>query len=165
MCILHHGWGKFSDLWCSNYWKMHLSVKYLLCPLTKLSPSFLLSPPRHREIIHSSLPRGTIFMKICSPACRKGWGGDYTQPITLAKKGISIRWKYSKTLYLIGSNLQLTPPEVRYSKIGVLWLINCCEIHIKNLFIYLMFVYSCIFRNLCMYTFYTYIYIYIFLYI
>ena len=82
-------------LWCSNYWKMHLSVKYLLCPLTKLSPSFLLSPPRHREIIHSSLPRGTIFMKICSPACRKGWGGDYTQPITLAKKGISIRWKYS----------------------------------------------------------------------
>ena len=28
-CISHNGWGFFSNLWCSDYWKMHLRVRKL----------------------------------------------------------------------------------------------------------------------------------------
>ena len=27
--ISHHGWRKFSNLWCSKYWKLHFEVKKL----------------------------------------------------------------------------------------------------------------------------------------
>ena len=35
--VCHHGWGKISNLWCSNYWKMYLQVNiesrhFHLCP-------------------------------------------------------------------------------------------------------------------------------------
>ena len=49
-CISHFCWGKFSNLWCSDHWKMHFWVKKLDpfivtdAPLAKLSPRFLSSP-------------------------------------------------------------------------------------------------------------------------
>ena len=66
--IYHHTSRQFSHLQCSEYWKMYLSVKYLLCPLTKLCPKFLPSLPNHREITHPC--QALLFLNL-SPS-RKG---------------------------------------------------------------------------------------------
>ena len=51
-CISHHGWEKISNLWSSDYWKIHSRVKKLNLVIfthafnAKLTPRFLSSPPR-----------------------------------------------------------------------------------------------------------------------
>ena len=65
-----HDWWKMLALWHSDYWKMHLSVKYHYFPHMKLSPSSLPSPPG-KDKLHSS-PLGTIFLKICPSLRKKG---------------------------------------------------------------------------------------------
>ena len=71
---------KCSYLWCSDYWKMHLIhnlmqnlIETILLfspplPHVKLSPRFLQSPPRHREITHAP-PSSHFFCIICVEYC------------------------------------------------------------------------------------------------
>ena len=77
--IFHHGLGKSSNLWCSNYWKMHLRIKKVKVeifthallgkafPLVFI-PRFLSSASDQAERIYSS-PR-QLFLKIYPPAER-----------------------------------------------------------------------------------------------
>ena len=47
----HRGWQKFSTL-CLDYLKMHLQVKKLNLDIFAMSPRFLSSPLRQKEITH-----------------------------------------------------------------------------------------------------------------
>ena len=53
-CVSHHSWGKFSDLLCSNYWKMHFET---------------FSHSLHDLIIrpHVKQPPLNLTKKFCSP--------------------------------------------------------------------------------------------------
>ena len=78
MCIPYNGYGKRSDLWYSDYWKMLLPVKYSLWPTStssKTLPSFLPSHSKQREITHSPGPH---FSENAISPSRKGEGeGGY----------------------------------------------------------------------------------------
>ena len=88
-CISHHRWGKFSDLCCSSYWKMHLPVKKLNLEIfthaphrSKIVPKVLIINPRQREITHSPQQ---YFSKMYFPfPQQKRWRVNY---VTASQKG------------------------------------------------------------------------------
>ena len=65
--------GKFSYLWCSDFWKIHLRLKKLtrlfyLYPKTEYLPRFSLSPTKRKKITHSL--QVALFRKSVSPSRR-----------------------------------------------------------------------------------------------
>ena len=43
-CMSHHGWEKFSNLWCSSYWKIYFQVKILTLDIFIHAPTPSNSP-------------------------------------------------------------------------------------------------------------------------
>ena len=64
--------GKSLDSWCSDYWKIHFSVKYIYAYQAKLSPRFLSSAPKQWEVIY--YPEALFFRKYSPLPSRRGWG-------------------------------------------------------------------------------------------
>ena len=72
LCTYYHFCGRSLDSWCSDYWKMHFSVKYIYAYQSKLSPRFLSSAPKQWEVIH--YPETLFYRKYSPLPSRRGWG-------------------------------------------------------------------------------------------
>ena len=69
---------KFSNLWCSDYWKLHSWLR----PPAKLSPRFLFSPPPPHPPLRTkgvhSFPSGRVLRRSISSSMAEGGGrGNY----------------------------------------------------------------------------------------
>ena len=76
--VSFHDWGKCSYLWCSDYWKMHLSIKYLLYSSGKPNP---LPPPP------SQLPAQVLTMSPKADGIYSFLFSDYLSPSPCRKCG------------------------------------------------------------------------------
>ena len=84
-CISHYVWDNFTNLRCSDYWKIPFQVKKIKvgifnhAPPAKLSPRMLSLPPSPSRGKLLIFPRQYLFPKIY-PSSRKGdGGGNYVQ--------------------------------------------------------------------------------------
>ena len=72
-CIIHLGWGRFSNLWFLEYWKMYFPIQNLerkhcyLWLLLIISPRYLPTPPRQKEINHYPSQSSIFFENLLSP--------------------------------------------------------------------------------------------------
>ena len=75
-CFSHHGWGIFSNFWCSDYGKMYFASQKIKnsyfnsCSLYETLFRFFIISPRQREITHSHL-RSNVLLKVY-PSAEKG---------------------------------------------------------------------------------------------
>lgn len=70
ICKSNVRWGKFANLWCSDYWNIHLQVNklnlafILMLPCLKSQQVIIPQPSRGKLL----LPPGSIFSKIYHPS-------------------------------------------------------------------------------------------------